>query len=92
MGDLLLDPQLLPDEFDAQGETSVCCSFAERMLKVMYKNPQRKGPSEYHVRAVMHNGQPVPFARTHEGGVRVARDVVEKLQPKVRHTFEVHLD
>lgn len=90
-GDLVLDPQLLTDDFDEKGEASVCCSFAERMLKVTYKNPQRKGPSGYHVSAVMLNGRLVPFDRVREGGVRIARSLIVRLPPEARHILEVHL-
>ena len=48
-GDLLLDPQLVPDQFDTNGTAAVTCRFAEREWEIHFHNPARYAASEFRV-------------------------------------------
>lgn len=48
-GDLVLSPRLLSTQFDETGEASIEIPFAGKKLKIVYRNPERKEFSEYHI-------------------------------------------
>ena len=47
LGDLVLEPKLMPEQFDAEGRASVLTQFAGRRLRVTYHNPDRLSWDEY---------------------------------------------
>lgn len=56
-GDLVLEPKLLPEQFDEAGTASVCLTFAGRELEVVYHNPQRLDYGRYKLAAASCNGE-----------------------------------
>ena len=48
-GNLKLEPKLLKEQFDEDGEATVSLKFADRVLKVIYENPLRRDYGEYKV-------------------------------------------
>ena len=48
-GNLKLEPKLLKEQFDEDGEATVSLKFADRALKVIYENPLRRDYGEYKV-------------------------------------------
>lgn len=56
-GDLVLEPKLLPEQFDEAGTASVCLTFAGRELEVVYHNPQRLDYGHYQLAAASCNGE-----------------------------------
>ena len=56
-GDLVLEPKLLPEQFDETGTASVCLTFAGRELEVVYHNPQRLDYGRYKLAAASCNGE-----------------------------------
>jgi cellobiose phosphorylase len=77
-GDLVLDPQLTIEDFDAHGRASVRVPFADRDLFVTYLNPDRVAAGKYVVQQVLAGADAVPFERM-ENGVRISRSAVRKL-------------
>lgn len=57
LGDLLLEPKLLKEQFDAQGKAEISLQFAGRPFQVIYKNEQGKEYGEYSVSEVFLNGE-----------------------------------
>ncbi|MFH0878343.1 MAG: cellobiose phosphorylase [Lentisphaerota bacterium] len=71
-GDLIVDPQLTPDDFDGKTTTRISFPFAGRTLDVTFENPQHLAPAQYEVIAILIDGRSVGFERDPEGGVRIA--------------------
>jgi cellobiose phosphorylase len=59
LGDLRLEPQLLANQFDANGQASLRTRFAGRNLTVVYHNDQRLDYGTYRVGSPAVDGQPV---------------------------------
>ncbi|MGN0427746.1 MAG: GH36-type glycosyl hydrolase domain-containing protein [Agathobacter sp.] len=51
-GDLDFYPQLLAEQFDAQGEAAISFVFAERKLRICYVNKSRKEAGEYDIQCI----------------------------------------
>lgn len=89
-GDLCLDPQLVPTQFDDDGRASVTCQFAGQLLTVVYVNAARKPVDVYHVSAVTLDGQAVPTRPAVSRGVLIDRAVVAESKKPI--TLEVTLN
>lgn len=57
MGNLVFDPQLLPEQFDGEGKASLSLVFAGKKIKVEYKNPEGLDPREYRIGEILVNGK-----------------------------------
>lgn len=78
-GDLVVDPQLLPEEFDAKGGSRVRLHFAERRLEFEFRNPGKRTPGRYRVLRVRHGSDELTACARAEGGVSIPRSVVRRL-------------
>lgn len=56
-GKVRLEPKLLAEQFDAQGDISVECVLMEKKLHVIYHNPKHLEYGAYKIAAVTVNGQ-----------------------------------
>ncbi len=90
LGDLLLAPNLAPEQFDERAEASVSAQFAGRDLEIVYRNPRRILPAACRIETVTIEGAPCPFER--EGGAaRVSRATLVSLAEGSRHRVLVFL-
>ena len=80
-GDLVLEPKLLSEEFDASGKISVDTCFAGHRLRVVYQNPGRLDCGSYRMLSLRLNGQPVSCHNT-GNMARIAREVLVKQNDK----------
>ncbi len=85
MGDLAFCPQLLPCQFDENGEAGLSMVFADRKIKVVMKNASGKKPSEYAVKAVAIDGK--EYCDT-----VIARADIEALSADEEHVINILLD
>jgi cellobiose phosphorylase len=90
LGDLALEPKLLAEQFDAQGQASVTTVFAGRKLEVVVVNPKRLDYGAYTVQAVRLDGQEIAFERA-GNGVLVAREAIAALDESAQHRVEMVL-
>jgi cellobiose phosphorylase len=90
LGDLLLEPKLVQDQFDTTGNASINTIFAERELEVRYKNQEALSYGAYQISSVTLDGTQVTLQRV-SGGVIIPRAVLTDLQPGKRHVIEVEL-
>jgi len=87
MGDLLLEPKLMPEQFDANGKASVSLVFANRKLKVQYHNPKELEYGRYKVGRVTIDG-----VLYEEGGSHtILRSNIAGLDAEKEHTIAVVL-
>mgnify|MGYP000378239329 CR=1 FL=1 len=87
MGDLAFVPQLLPEQFDANGEAGLSMIFADRNVKIVMKNAEKKAPADYKVSAITIDGAAYDFA----GTPVIKRADIEALSKDAQHTIEVTL-
>ncbi|MDQ0191905.1 GH36-type glycosyl hydrolase domain-containing protein [Paenibacillus wynnii] len=90
LGDLLLEPKLVEQQFDAEGKASIKTIFADRELEVLYKNTEGSGYGEYQISSVLINGVQVTLQRVSEG-VLIPRAELISLQVGQCHLIEVEL-
>lgn len=85
LGDVILDPQLMPEQFGEDGVGEIEVRFDRWRLKVRYHNSEKLTPSNYRVNAVRLNGKLV----AHQG--RIQRALLETLSPENVHQVDVEL-
>ena len=90
-GDLLLQPRLMPEQFDNQGAAEIHVHFASRKLDVCYLNPDRLSWDQVSVREIKLNGREIDFEREDSGGALLARDELRALPAKETHRMQVLL-
>jgi len=77
-GDLILDPKLVQEEFDAQACALAQCHFAGKRIEVTYVNAARMDYGSYHIKEAHVNGQPVSADAITGSHVRIERSMIEK--------------
>jgi cellobiose phosphorylase len=90
LGDLLLAPNLAPEQYDARGEASVGAGFAGRAIEVIYRNPDRLAPRACRIEGVTLDGARCPLERVAQGA-RISRATVAALSEDVPHQLIVSL-
>ena len=58
-GDLILDPKLVAEQFDADGNATIATIFANKLIEVTYHNPDRLTYGHYRLQSVSVDGEPV---------------------------------
>ena len=90
LGDLLLDPKLVAEQFDVQGRATLHTRFAGSDLAVTYHNPDRLEHGAYRIRAIRLNGETLTWA-DHASGVVIPRAVLAELGGTTVHSLDVDL-
>jgi cellobiose phosphorylase len=90
MGDLVIEPKLLRDQFDKSGEVSVSTIFAGKILNVCYKNLNNKEFGEYKVSSVKINGEEAQCV-IQESKAVLNRALIETLCSEKAHKLIVEL-
>ncbi|WP_054955258.1 GH36-type glycosyl hydrolase domain-containing protein [Paenibacillus dakarensis] len=90
LGKLFLEPKLVEEQFDGNGEASVETLFADKKLRIIYRNTGRLGYGQYRALEVKIDGETVSCAA--EGhGCLLDRERIEALTEDQLHTVEVTL-
>lgn len=90
LGNLVLEPKLLPEQFDHESKVRVQTVFAGKKLTVVYYNPKHLVFGQYRVNRVLIDG--IPTACTQEAkGALVERSLIEALDAEVTHTIVAEL-
>lgn len=90
LGDLLLSPKLVSEQFDAEGKASVRTWFADRQIEVIYHNPERLEYGSYKVARVTLNNQEL-CVNSSGSGCRILRQHITDLEPNKMHQIFVWL-
>ncbi|MEK8212356.1 GH36-type glycosyl hydrolase domain-containing protein [Paenibacillus sp. FSL L8-0463] len=90
LGDLLLEPKLVKEQFDTEGRASINTIFADREFKVVYKAAGSFNYGEYQIHSVSLNGSEVTLQRV-SGGAVIPRAELLSLQTGECHLIEVTL-
>jgi len=79
MGDLLFDPKLLKEQFDAEGNATLTLQFAGKNFRIQYHNPEGLDFDAYKVASIAVNG--VALA---EGADRILLSDIRKMSDEVQ--------
>ena len=78
LGDLVLAPKLMPEQFDQTGKASISTIFADRDLNITYSNPEKLSYQDYEIKAVLLDDQEIEFELS-EDEVLIERDLLSNL-------------
>jgi len=81
-GDLVIDPQLVQEQFSSDGRAAVTSSFAGVRIRVVFCNTQRRDAGEYRIGTVRLNGQDVDVSAVPGGGVCLTREQIVSAGPE----------
>jgi cellobiose phosphorylase len=90
LGDLVLDPKLVREQFDADGRASVLTLFAGRKLKVTFHNPDHLPWGVYSIAEIRLDGWPVSHERRGKAAI-LPRSTLTALGEQKLHTLDVWL-
>jgi cellobiose phosphorylase len=90
LGDLVLEPKLMPEQFDADGRASVLTLFAGRKLRIVYHNPDRLPWGVYTIAWIRLGGEEVSYTSQGRAAI-LPQSTIMALPAKRVHTLEVLL-
>ncbi len=90
LGDLVLEPKLVPEQFDADGRASVLTLFAGRKLKVTYHNPDFLPWGVYDIAEIRLDGEPLLYECQGEAAFLPRRTITALAEERV-HVLDVSL-
>ncbi|GAB4573368.1 MAG: hypothetical protein Kow0077_15560 [Anaerolineae bacterium] len=91
LGDLVLAPRLVAEQFDGEGRAAVNLLFAGRRLTVTVHNPARLAPDRYVIDRVLLDGREVAGPGAGAQEVRLPRDWITALSEDNVHQVDVFL-
>lgn len=87
-GDMVIQPKLVGEQFDAEGNAAVELRFAEKDFRIVFKNPQKLTYGDYEIkRAVCDGKTALEFQGNH---VIFNRENIAALSD-IRHKIEIEL-
>ena len=90
LGDLVLEPKLVSEQFAVDGKASVRTLFAGRRLEITYHNPARLSYGQYTLKEIRIGGKTQPV-QPGDPRVVLKRDVIVALPAEVVHRVDVVL-
>lgn len=90
MGDLVIQPKILSEQFDKSGEVAVSTIFAGRTLNICYININNIEFGEYRIGRVELNGKKIEYVNK-QNKVTINRTLIEALKNNKTHKLTVEL-
>jgi len=78
LGDLVLDPKLVPSQFDEAGKAGIGTIFADEFLNITYSNEKRLSVRDYEIKAVRLNGESIKY-QFKDGLAIIPRETITEL-------------
>lgn len=91
-GDLLIEPKLTADQFEGTDTISVTAPFADRRLKIVYRNPKKLCYGQYRISGAVLDGEKVDSQLSAHDACLIARETIARLTAAGEHTLEITLD
>jgi hypothetical protein len=85
VGDLVLAPKLVPEQFDSSGKASVEINFANRRLIVTYHNPKKIPFENIRIKSIKSPKGAIPFVLLWDNEAKIDRK-------KIQGTSTLHLN
>lgn len=82
LGDLVLEPKLIPEDFDENDKAEITTVFADRDLEISYSNPDHLNYNDYEVKEVLLDNQKVDFKSRGKSAVIARSILTEKAEAK----------
>jgi len=89
-GDLIIDPRLVPDQFDDAGKASIYSHFAGRQLVFEFYNKEFLPIGKYKVSQVKIDDVGIEYETT-DRGARIKRELIENLSRNKIHKINIEL-
>ncbi len=89
-GDLLIDPKLMPDQFDADGIASIRSHFAGREFVFEFHNAARLAVTDYQIAHILLDDSEIEFVET-DNHVVVSRKLLETLAADKLYQIKIEL-
>jgi cellobiose phosphorylase len=89
-GDLLIEPKLVPEQFDQEGIASIHSHFAGRQMVVEVHNVGKLPVGQYKIKNARIDEVLVAF-ETMGNGAKISRNEIEKLSPDDVHKIKIEL-
>ena len=90
IGDMILDPKLLKEQFDEEKKASLTLKFADKNWKITYLNCEDKDYGEYQIADVTVDGEKINFVPKQHDAI-LPKNMIEKLSGNETHLIEVVL-
>ncbi|MFN2364754.1 MAG: GH36-type glycosyl hydrolase domain-containing protein, partial [Halarsenatibacteraceae bacterium] len=90
LGDLVLDPKLVPSQFDEAGKAGIKTIFADKFLNIIYSNKQMLSARDYEIKEVKLNDQPVDY-KFKDGYAVISRETISELDSNKNNQINVLL-
>jgi cellobiose phosphorylase len=90
LGDLMLEPKLVRQQFNADGRASAVTLFAGRRLRVVYQNPRGLDYGQYRIEELRVDDRPTELRRR-GNAVVLPRELIAGLADGAVHRLEVTL-
>ena len=90
LGDLLVEPKLLAEQFDEDGFASLAFRFQGMGWYVIFENSERKDYGQYHITKVCLDDKQVLTQES--GSVVLKRELLAKLDTNITHKISVKLN
>lgn len=89
LGDLVIAPSLMPEQFDEAGNAALHLEFAGKKFDIFFHNPKKALPEDRKIERAECDG--VKLEQDGDQAVRLRRKAIDSLSAKGRHTIEVVL-
>jgi cellobiose phosphorylase len=90
LGDLVLQPKLMSEQFDETGTASLHTVFAERSLRIVYKNVSKLNYKNYKI-GRLRIADNETSVKVHQDKVIIPRALIEALEQNETHEIQVEL-
>ncbi len=90
LGDMLLEPKLLAEQFDSNGKANVSTYFADRKLRVVYENASSKSFGDYVIKSVRLDNIEIELQQDVQKAV-IPRSMIQSLSEGQEHEVYVEL-
>ena len=75
LGDLVLDPKLMAEDFDQNSEAKITTVFADRDLEISYHNPEALNYKDYEIKEILIDNQEIDFVKR-DKSVMIKRNIL----------------
>ncbi len=90
-GDMVLEPKLMGQQFDAKGEAGVTSLFRGKMYNVVYNNKDDADYGEYAIASCKIDGEEFALSEQNAKSLCIPAAVLDKLSATEEHTIYVDL-
>lgn len=89
MGDLVIAPSLMPEQFDEQGNAEVKLTFAGKKFRIIISNPEKCECKRERVKEAFCDGNPLEMDEGTEYVLRIKQEWIKHLPAEKEHIIKV---